>query len=207
MVCHLANYLQLNNIKTVRCFLTPYKMILNMPSVKLAIVIAILSGMLVGCKKEDTVAPTTEKTIAPPKDSVKAIAMNATFSTPNMTATVLGDSIEYYQFKAVFTNTEITKDELSDSLFVWELVSATLPASWYVYVCADGVCNSETIKKADFDISSGGKTSFYIDFATEDAKGFSQPLGKGTAEAVYLIYRKGMKKEDGIKVTVKLTAE
>lgn len=168
---------------------------------KLSLFLGIISSILVGCKKEEIVTPPKETT--PPAE----VKMNATFSTPNMEFTVFGDTIEDHQFKAVFTNIETTNNEASDSLFVWEQLSATMPASWYVYVCADGVCHNKAITNANFDINPGAKTSFYVDFASINDKGNVQPLGKGTGEAVYLIYRKGMKKEDGIKVTVKLIAK
>ena len=129
---------------------------------KLSLFLGIISSILVGCKKEDTPAPVVATEIPTPiKDTTtKAIAMNATFSTPVMESTVFGDTIEYHQFKAVFTNIETTSNEASDSLFVWELVSATMPSSWYVYVCADGVCHLKAITSANFDINPGAKTSF-----------------------------------------------
>ena len=167
---------------------------------KIIFLIGIISSVLVGCKKEETPTP-----IATIKD--EPVVMNATFSTPDMASTVIGDSIPDHQFKAVFTNTETTKDAASDSLFVWELLSKSIPSSWYVYVCADGVCHNKVITTANFDINPGAKTSFYIDFASTNDKGKAQPLEKGTGEVVYLIYRKGMKKEDGIKVTAKLIVQ
>jgi len=171
---------------------------LGLLSASLGIVLALCCS----CKKTDTPEP-----VSPVPSNESKVTFEATFSKPLSNDTIISDTLDTYQFKAVFTNNNATKDQVTDSTFIWEQVSASLPKNWIVYICTAGVCHNDTVVRSEFIVPPNKKTDFYIDFAFLDDQNYAKPFGKGTASVEYLIYRKGMKKEDGIKVSVNMTTK
>lgn len=172
-------------------------MIVNKILVKTIVVIGLVSTMIFGCKKSEEPTPAV-----PNSGTETSIKMDATYTNPDQTV-VVSDTLDSYQFKSLFTNNKNSKTSLSDTVFIWERVSATLPQDWIVYLCAAGVCHTEKVWKSEFTVLPNKSSNFYIDFASYK-NNYPQAFGKGTASAEYVIYRKGMRKEDGIKVTIKM---
>ena len=165
---------------------------------KSAIGIGLVACFLLGCKKSEEPTPT-----APNSGAETSIKMDATYTNPNQTV-VVSDTLNTYKFKSLFTNNKISSISASDTIFIWERVSAALPQGWIVYICAAKVCHTAEVLKSEFTVLPNGKTDFYIHFDSFDKDWYANSFGKGTASAEYVIYRKGMRKEDGIKVTIKM---
>lgn len=163
-------------------------------------------GLSVSCtKKEETVTPVV--TVTPPPTETIKIDLNLRFTKVSFDSTVSRDADKTFFLKAYVYNLETTKNDLSDSVFVWERLTYSKPANWILSFCDPEICNNVNTIKREFVLREGKKG--LIDFnigALDPVTETSMPLGVGEMNTTYVIYRKGMDKKDGQVLTVKFTA-
>lgn len=131
-------------------------------------------------------------------DNVKLISMDSTIDKSNK------KEIYYY---GEFLNITKNRVTVSDTVFVWERISQTKPVGWNVGFCIGEVCYPPTTIKGEFYLGKKSFSIFDFVFSALDDKEYATFFGEGVLTAEYVIYRKGTKREDGVKFSVKLTAK
>lgn len=106
-----------------------------------------------------------------------------------------------------FINLSKNRLSASDTMFVWERLSVNPPLGWSVAFCIGKVCHPPNVVMGEFSLGKESISIFDFLFSALDNKGYASNFGKGELTAEYIIYRKGMKREDGAKLFVKATAK
>jgi hypothetical protein len=109
----------------------------------------------------------------------------------------------------IFTNNETTSDQESDSVFVWERIDlVTQPKAWLFAFCPPMNCFGDAVKKEEFTLSPGKSYKCSFKFEAYDSNfNVLEQIGAGFASQQFLVYRKGMKKEDAISLKISYKTE
>ncbi|TAH27314.1 MAG: hypothetical protein EAZ07_01785 [Cytophagales bacterium] len=138
----------------------------------------------------------------------RPLLIEASLSEANLETTALKTRALDVFLKTSVSNLVSEQTRLSDSVFVWEMLNKNTPKDWDISVCCGDECHTSKIVKGEFIIRKGQSSKFEFTINSIDAiNQTTQAFGEGTLTAEYVVYRKGMNKEDGLKINVKLSTK